>query len=260
MNIGRRSSSALLERFTEPHTYAAIARMPRVYEHPWGVLWRELFSREGYPTTLDIRTPIGPRTVHLFNPADLSTLNSVFCRLDYGTPRPLRTVVDFGSNIGLSGLYWLTLDPHSRVYLYEPVPTNFERLKLNLKGLEDRFTAEQVAISNVNGTVEFGVESTGRMGGIGTEWTEQIKVRSVDVKEVLRNVLEKHGTIDCLKVDIEGHEDVVFQSIEPDVWKRLRYVTVEDHPEVTRKYVPDYFTVSRQVVVLHYTNTRMRDA
>jgi hypothetical protein len=33
MNIGRRSFSALLERFTEPYTYAAIARMPRVYEH-----------------------------------------------------------------------------------------------------------------------------------------------------------------------------------------------------------------------------------
>jgi len=260
MNIGRRSFSLLFNRLTEPYTYSAIARMPSIHRHPWRVLWRELFVRNGYPLTLDIRTPIGPRTVHLYVPEDLSTLNSVFCRHDYGTPHPLRTVVDFGSNIGLSGLFWLTRTPETRAYLYEPVPRLFERLKLNLRGLEDRFTAEQAAVSNREGTVEFGVEPTGREGGIGIEWTEKSSVRCMDARQILRDVIQRHGSIDCLKVDIEGHEDVVFESIEPDIWKRLRYVTVEDAPEKTRRFVPDYFRATKQIAVMHYTNTRFQEA
>ena len=258
IGVGRRSLSVLLKRVTEPCTYAALGRMARIHKHPWRALWREVFSRSGYPTTLEIQTPVGLRSVRLFNAEDLSTFDSVFCRLDYGDPHPLCFVVDFGSNIGITGLYWLTRNPESRVYLYEPVPQLLERLRLNLTGLEDRYTAEQVAVSNSRGPVEFGVEPTGRLGGIGTEWSEKIEVRRDHVMNVLGPVLDRHGTIDCLKVDIEGHEDAVFRAIDAGCWKRIRYVAVEDYLGKTREYVPDYFTSTRQLSVLRFTNTLLR--
>ena len=45
--------------------------------------------------------------------------------------------VDFGSNIGISALYFLTRNPSVQVYLFEPVPSNIERLRENLKGYEN---------------------------------------------------------------------------------------------------------------------------
>ena len=50
----------------------------------------------------------------------------------------------------------------------------------------------------------------------------------------------------------------MFQAIPGDVWERIRYVAVEDSPELTRPHVPDYFAVNKQVAVLRYTNTRLR--
>ena len=112
MAIGRRSVSLVVSRLTDLHSYRALWRMFRVHDHPLAVAYREVFSGvHDYPVTLNLHTPIGTRPVHLFHPQDLSTLDTVFCRLDYDDPRPLETVVDFGSNIGITGLFWLTRTP-----------------------------------------------------------------------------------------------------------------------------------------------------
>ncbi len=44
-------------------------------------------------------------------------------------PRDISVVVDFGSNIGISALYFLTRNQDIKVYLFEPVPQNILRLK-----------------------------------------------------------------------------------------------------------------------------------
>ena len=257
MKLGKRDGSVLLQRLTEGHSYAAALRMLLLYTRPLDIFYRELFSKGGYPTTVVIRTPIGPRTVHLYHYEDLSTLNSIFCRHDYAAPRPLETVVDFGANIGLSCLYWLTRNPRSRVYLYEPVPANFEHLKLNLSGLESRYEPEQVAVSDSRGTVEFGIEPTGRLGSIGAQTGRTIQVRRVHVMDAIGPVLERHGAIDCLKVDIEGHERAVLGGIEPKCFEKIRYINVEDIAGKTRPLVPPYFTCKRHMSIQRYANTRL---
>ena len=67
------------------------------------------------------------------------TVNEVFCRRDYPVPPGARSVVDIGSNIGLSALFFLTRDESCRCWLYEPVPANVERLRANLRAFADRF-------------------------------------------------------------------------------------------------------------------------
>src|SRR5688572_9903353 len=114
--------------------------MFRVYRSPVPALVRYTFGTGRYPVQIPVRTPLGWLSPTLYSHHDLLTLNEIFCRLDYAVGPTPRVVVDVGSNIGLSALYFLTRDPSVRCYLFEPVPQNVERLRGNLAGFEERFT------------------------------------------------------------------------------------------------------------------------
>jgi hypothetical protein len=57
-----------------------------------------------------------------------------------------------------------------------------------------------------NGKVSFGIEETGRYGGVGLQTGNSITVDCVNSNEVVGDVVAKHGYIDVLKVDIETLE------------------------------------------------------
>ena len=57
-----------------------------------------------------MRTPAGVVAPTLHSSHDMFTVNEVFCREDYACGPGIRTVVDVGSNIGISALYFLTRD------------------------------------------------------------------------------------------------------------------------------------------------------
>lgn len=257
MKVGKRSFRTILRRLAERENYVAAGRMISVHEHPLTVLRQEFFSSGRYPRTLVVRTPTGRRPIQLFHREDLSTLNLIFCRQDYAVPKTLGTVVDVGGNIGLSALFWLTRNTTSRVFLHEPVPRNVERLRANLSGFEDRYEVVQAAVSDRRGEVEFGIEDTGKLGGIGVATGQSIAVPCVHVMDVLEPVLDQHGVIDCLKIDVEGQEIPILDAIAPECWERIRCANIE-HREAAR-HVPSYFTADRWGTATRLHNTRMGD-
>ena len=161
MRIGRRRFRAFRRKLLDSSNYKAIPRFFQVHDRPFRVLIEDAFSSGQYPRTMTIKTPIGRVDVHLYSAADLSTLNLVFCRQDYFLPENTRVVVDIGSNIGLSSLYWLTRNQESRVYSHEPSPVSYDRLVRNLKPFEGRFAARPDAVSNFHGTANLGIEPSG---------------------------------------------------------------------------------------------------
>ena len=133
------------------------------------------------------------------------TVNEVFCRGDYRVPRDCRVVVDVGSNIGLSALFFLTRDECVRVYAFEPDPRNVERLQNNLEPFTGRWTVEEAAVGDERGTVSFGRDrGAGRYGAVGSPHGEQLRVRCEHINDVLRKVLETDSRIDLLKIDTQG--------------------------------------------------------
>ena len=54
--------------------------------------------------------------------------------------------------------------------------------------------------------MRFGVEPTGRYGGIGLELDGSIEVDCLEINDVLERVLEREPAIDVLKLDTEGLE------------------------------------------------------
>jgi FkbM family methyltransferase len=210
----------------ERRHYVAAVNMFRVYERPADLFGRYLLHRGTYPATVRVRTPIGPLDLDVYTSHDVLTINEIFCRVDY--PANDQSVfVDFGSNIGISAAYFLSRNRHAFVYLYEPLPMNHDRLRKNLQPFEGRYELNAVAVGPSAGTVQFGWEGTGRYGGVGRENSQQIAVQCLDSNAVLEQVIQKHGKIDVLKIDIETLELAVTERIPQDLARQIRAIYVE---------------------------------
>ncbi len=219
--------------------YRALARMARVYGEPGQAFRRYFAGRGDYPYRCPVRTPAGTVAPTLHSSHDMFTVNEVFCREDYAAGPDLRTVVDVGSNIGISALYFLTRNPDSHCFLYEPVPRNVQRLRENLAGLEERFELTESAVAVTAGTAGFGVEDSGRYGGIGVVTGQTIEVTCLGINDVLQRALEAAPRIDVLKIDTEGTELEILGGVRPDLLARVRTVYLET--ESRSPAVPEAF-------------------
>jgi FkbM family methyltransferase len=228
--------------------------MVRVYDHPWQALRRYLSGTGRYPWDVAVRTPLGTVTPRLFNRMDLLTLNEIFCRLDYPLDEQPKVIVDLGSNVGLSALYFLTRNQQSRCYLFEPVPENLARLKQNLRSFQDRYVLDPTAVADVDGTVDFGVEPTGRYGGIGVKTGRSIQVRCRSINAVLEEVLRREDRVDLLKIDTEGAEERTLVAIEPALLDRIGAIYAEARPH--RPLLPDWFRQEQYGEVVRLFNRR----
>lgn len=218
-------------------SYAALTAMAWVFVHPVEAARRYLDTGYGeYPWRTGLRTPTGRVPVLLPDPHDLRTVNEVFCRHDYGTTHP-RVVVDVGANIGVAALYFLTRREDSVVHAFEPVATNLEALEQNLAPFGDRVRLDRRAVSPHGGPARFFVERVGRYSGLAEYYThdlehDEVVVDTVRFTEVLDDVLRVEGCIDLLKVDTEGSESALLDTVRPDQWSRIGAVRWEHGEQV----------------------------
>jgi FkbM family methyltransferase len=244
MKIGRRKLRGVWRRLRDGSVYQAVPRFFQVHNHPVRVLFEDVFSLGRYPRTVTVRTPIGPVDVQLFSAADLSTLNLVFCRQDYYLPADTKIVVDIGSNIGLSTLYWLTRSTESFVYCHEPSPVSYGRLVNNLRAFQGRFEASPSAVSDFHGSARLGMDASGVNSSLELKSNDSVTCQVVHINEILEPVIRRHGRIDILKIDSEGHETRTLQAIAPEHWKHIGCINIGCHG--TADYVPTEFTYSKR--------------
>ena len=225
--LGGRPLSFVLKELVAPRNYVALARMARVCERPLDVARRYLLGGGDYPFVCGVRTPLGVVRPTLYSHHDVWTLSEIFCREDYRAGSETAVVVDVGSNIGLSGLYFLTRNASCRCYLFEPDPRNVQRLRENLSGLDGRWSLEEAAVGPTGGVVSFGREPTGRYGAVGASTPDTIEVRCLSIDDVLEDVLAREGAIDVLKIDTEGLEADTVSAIRPELLERIDMVYFE---------------------------------
>lgn len=230
LRIGRRDVRTVLSALAERRHYAALVTMARLYPRFPADLWRYLSGRGRYPYDIRVRTPLGTVQARLHCRDDMLTVNEIFCRQDYRAPTDLRFAVDLGSNIGISALYFLTRNRTARCHLYEPVPENVAKLRENLAGYEDRYTLHRTAVADTAGRARFGVEATGRYGGIGVDTGTELEVEVVHVDDALRTALAETQVIDMLKIDTEGAELATVAAIDPELARRIRTIVIEAVP------------------------------
>jgi FkbM family methyltransferase len=222
----------VLKEALEPRNYLAAWRMVRRLERPAEGLRRYFLGRGAYPYVCGVRTPAGVVSPTLYSHHDMWTVNEVFCREDYAVEATARAIVDLGSNIGLSALYFLTWCHDACVWLYEPVPRNTDRLRQNLATFEGRWVLREAAVAERRGTVSFGIEESGRYGGIEVATGRSIEVECVSVNDVLEEVFDSIPIVDVLKVDTEGTELDIVRAVRPELLRRVRtlYLEVQRRP------------------------------
>lgn len=125
-------------------------------------------------------------------------------------------VLDLGANIGYYAIMEAKkIGKTAKIYAIEPDPRNFEYLKKNisLNKLEKIFEIEQGAISNKTQQAEFLLSSKTNLSSFNLNKKEinsnSIMVQTYDLGEYLKN----KRRIDLIRMDIEGHEIEVFESL-----------------------------------------------
>lgn len=228
MRLGKRELQDLKLVLGQKETYRAVLRAFRILDSPLSLLCTEVLSSSLRRDEIWLRTPIGRIPVRLNTSVDLSTVMGVFCRDDYWIGPDAKVVVDVGANIGIASLYFLTRSLDTLVYAYEPVPQNIESFRQNIAPFQDRCELAEVAVGAETGVADFGIEPTGKFGGIKVVSKERIRIRCVSVNDVLERVFSKHPEIDCLKIDVEGTEQDILSAVAREFWDRIKCIYAEN--------------------------------
>lgn len=163
----------------------------------------------------------------------LMSINELFIQEFYkfSTQNPQPRIIDCGSYIGTSLLYFKTHYPGAIITGFEPDNKNFALLKQNT----DNWKFENVSIYNAaiwinNGTINF--NSEGNMSSRIEEDTPEANDSGVTCFR-LKDMLNE--TVDFLKVDIESAEYVVLKDCR-DQLRNVKNLFVEYHGVYNESY------------------------
>lgn len=251
--LGGRDWQLVRRNVLAPDNWRALARAPGCYARPLAFSYSYFSGGGAYPVECELRTPLGRIAPTLYSWHDLLTVNEIFVRRDYAATATDRVVVDIGSNIGISALWFLTRGPDVRVYGAEPVPENIARLRHNLAPFDGRWELREVAVAPRGGPVVFGTEPFGRYGGIGVNGTATLELEAVALGDLLADVLEREPRIDVLKVDIEGLERAAIAAIPPEVLDRIAVIYYEECGTAAPPH-PERFDAHRAVDTIRMVN------
>jgi len=132
-------------------------------------------------------------------------------------------IIDCGSNIGISVIYFKTIYPQAKIVGFEPDRKAFMALEKNLKSFGyDDVKIYNKAVWSSDATLDFQVE--GSWGGMvsGEPNEKTIKVESQRLKDLLI------GSVDFLKIDIEGGETEVLEDCVAEL-RNVKNLFVEYH-------------------------------
>jgi len=162
--------------------------------------------------------------------SEVRVIHEVFVLREYelAEASSARTIVDAGSNVGISVMFFKDRYPDARVIGVEPHPETFERLRRNtahLAGVE----IVHAALTDEEGTVPLfaGTESWAASLAPAGDRHDQVVVPATTLDRVVAD--HELAEIDILKLDIEGAEGRVLESSA--VRERVKLVVFEFHQE-----------------------------
>jgi FkbM family methyltransferase len=197
--------------------------------------WSVLANRILGVSPVEVRLGFSPVVTFEYRPGttDLLVLEQVLLDREYQVdaidPASVEYIVDLGSNIGVTALFWAQHYPRARMILVEPDPDNFRLLRRNTAAFRNRCVLFNVAVSDRRG--EIGFYRSEREYGHSILKTDdcvaELRVRTLTVSDLLAEA--GFPRVDLLKMDIEGGEQIVMPTIA--TWKHApRYLIAELHP------------------------------
>jgi FkbM family methyltransferase len=206
------------------------ANLKRVH-HGWSSLVNRVLGTK--PVNVQLQFPAAMPFCYRPGTTDLLVLEQVFLDREYHVepiaPESIEYIVDLGSNIGVTAMYWAQRYPNAKMALVEPDPDNFKLLQRNTAAFQHRCVLFNSAVSDKRGETSFfrSEREYGHSILKGDDSVSEIQVKTLTVSDVLSEA--GFPRVDLLKMDIEGGEQIVMPTIE--TWKHApRYLIAELHP------------------------------
>ena len=183
-----------------------------------------------------VRVPQWPHPVFVRggNSSDTMVLYEILVTSEYDLVfgmESAKTIIDGGANIGLAAIYFLNTCPESRVVLVEPFEETLNICRRNLEPYGDRAVCVQGAIWPFPGKVD--LEASGE-----DHWTNKVKTSADGGKSggsdaiVMPVLIEMcGGSVDLLKLDVEGSEREIFGHNSAPWLPAIRNIVIELHGE-----------------------------
>ena len=197
--------------------------------------WSSLANRVFGAAPVQVQLQIPPLMPFYYRPGttDLLVLEQVFLDQEYHVepiaPESIEYIVDLGSNIGVTAMFWAQRYPRARMVLVEPDPDNFKLLQRNTAAFQHRCVLFNAAVSDQRGQTSF-FRSDREYGHSilkTDDCVSEMQVKTLTVTDLLSEAA--FPRVDLLKMDIEGGEQIVMPTI--GTWKHApRYLIAELHP------------------------------
>lgn len=192
-------------------------------------LWKKIESREGI---VELRE--GSKFLVRPGIPDLQMINEVY--LDGTYNRGLQNVssngiiIDIGANIGTFTVLAGRLKSKSRIYAYEPFPDNYRVLKKNieLNKLQERAKAFQFGVANKRETRNLFIGKEGNAThSLFNNSGKSVQIKTVSLEDIFKE--NNLSRCDLLKVDCEGAEYEIFNSVKKNILRKIFAINLEYH-------------------------------
>jgi FkbM family methyltransferase len=181
---------------------------------------------------------------------EAAVVREIFERQEYALPAwyvpadPMQ-VWDVGANVGLFALYMKLIHPQSVIYCYEPAPVTVALCRANTASQPDvhvypfgLYSQEQEAAMNLDTTATVLNSILPTWGNRGNSVTVQLKDAGAEFDRL------ELAHLHVLKIDTEGCEVAILESLAASRLNRVDCVLVEFHSEADRRRIdqllPDF--------------------
>ena len=137
-------------------------------------------------------------------------------------------IIEIGAHIGLFSLFAWQYCKNGKIYCFEPVKENYDMLlsNLELNGIKNIMPINS-AVSNEESTVTIFLNQDEAGHSMYSPTSRQLQVRSTSLKKIFDdNKIEK---CDFIKMDCEGAEYEIINSLPPDYFQKIKKIAIEYH-------------------------------
>ena len=172
-------------------------------------------------------------------------LEEVFVTKDYNFISDKKTtVIDIGANIGISSLYFSTLDCVDKIYAFEPVVDTFSQAQYNFslnKALHKVTSIKNIGLgkSDRTETVFYNKQSKGNVGVRGllspsytnNKSSEERDIKIVETTKEIQAIIDNsNGQKIMIKMDCEGAEYEIFENLsDSNLLSKIDIIIMEWH-------------------------------